>query len=290
MGLTMAENANINEPLVDVVVNDPIPAPGADDQKPIPTEGEAPPEAVTETTEQQEAKKQSKFQRRLDRQKAGRVAAETEARLLREQLAKLEAQKQTQPQESGEPKRDDFPDYEAYLRAVTKWEVGQETDKRLKAEREERQKQERGREQQGRSAVEQEKIAKGWAERETAFQKAQKDYLEVVTPYVEEDLGHLSDAARRAIVESEFGPQVLHHLATNPEVAEAIAELSPYRQVAELGKLEVNMKPVAKKASNAPAPITPVKAGRSASPGLSENDSQAEYEAKRKAQQARWAR
>jgi len=287
----MAENGNTTGVVVDERAISPSlidatpPAPGADDKKPIPTEGEAPPETAAETTEQQEAKRQSKFQRRLDRQKSARVAAETELRLTKERLAQLEAQK-APSQDAGEPKREDFQDYEAYLRAVTKHDAAAETSKALKAEREANQ----SRERRERDATGQDKLAKSWTERETAYQAEKKDYLEAVTPYVEEDLGHLSDGARRAIIESDLGPQLLHHLATNPDDHERIADLSPVRQVAELGKLEVTMKPVAKKASNAPAPITPVKAGRSASPGFSENDSQAEYEAKRKAQQARWAR
>ena len=270
----MAENGNTTGVVVDEraippsLIDATPPAPGADDKKPIPTEGEAPPETAAETTEQQEAKRQSKFQRRLDRQKSARVAAETELRLTKERLAQLEAQK-APTQDTGEPKREDFQDYEAYLRAVTKHDAAAETSKALKAEREANQ----SRERRERDATGQDKLAKSWTERETAYQAEKKDYLEAVTPYVEEDLGHLSDGARRAIIESDLGPQLLHHLATNPDDHERIADLSPVRQVAELGKLEVTMKPVAKKASNAPAPITPVKAGRSASSGFSENDS-----------------
>ena len=88
--MTNEGNESISGTGIEVpAVTDPIPsqpAPGADEQKPIPTEAEDTSE-VAETTEQQEAKKQSKFQRRLDRQKSARVAAETETRLLREQLA-----------------------------------------------------------------------------------------------------------------------------------------------------------------------------------------------------------
>lgn len=283
----MAENQTIVENVEGAVTPPAQPAPGADDQKPnLPPEGEAPPEAVTETTEQQEAKRQSKFQRRLDRQKSARVAAETELRLTKERLAQLEAQPKSQQPDSGEPKREAYQDYESYLRAVTKYDAEQVTTKQLKAEREDRQ----SREQHSRATASQEKLAKDWSEREISFQAASKDYTEVVTPFVEEELGQFSDVARRAIVESEVGPQVLYHLAKNPDEAERIADLSPVRQVAELGKLEAKMPAVARKTSTAPAPIKPVASGRTASHGLSENDSQAEYEAKRKTQGARWAR
>lgn len=262
------------------------PAPPAEDQKGTPPEGEAPPEVAAETTEQQQAKQRSKFQRRLDRQKSARVAAETEARLLREQLAKLEGQSTPKQQDSAEPKREAFESYEDYLRAVAKYDAEQATDKRIKADRE----------AQGRAAEtskaegEQKRLATEWNERERAFQSATKDYLEAVTPYLEEELGQLSEAARRAIVESEVGPQLLHHLATNPEAHESIAELSPLRQVAELGKLEINMKPAAKRTSSAPPPAKTVTPGRSAGQGYSDNMSDAEYREWRKSQGATWAR
>lgn len=289
---TEIENANVPASLIDR----DEPAPAADDKKapPAATDETADPAApAAETTEQQEARKQSKFQRRLQRQRDRAVAAETETRLLREQKAQLEAKLQSQqPGETGEPKRDQFEDYEAYLRAVAKYDAAQETAKGLKADREERQ----GKERQTNDAKWQERAAKDWAERETAFQAATKDYVETVTPFVEEELGSFSDGARRLIVESELGPQLLHHLATHPEVAERIADLSPVRQVAELGKVEGTLSPEPaakpKSTTKAPAPPTPTNGGRSASPGYSENMTDAEYEAWRIATgpRPRWAR
>jgi len=293
------------------VVNEPIPsskppADGAEGQKPTPDaddegakpaakEGDATPEAEAPATpEQQEQKKQSKFQRRLDRQKAARVAAETEARMLREQIAKLEAAKAAPPADTGEPKRNDIDpatgqeyDYETYLRRLAKWEAKQAASTELKSERDERAKAEGSKSK----AAAQEELAKNWTEREKAFQAATKDYADVVTPYLEDGLGDLSDVARMAIAESELGPQLLHHLAQNDEVAERIAGLSPTRQVAELGKLEASMAaPPAKKAPSAPPPISGVKGNASAVQGYRENMSDEEYRAMRKAQGARWAR
>src|SRR3712207_3386793 len=96
-------------PLIDV--DEPVtPAPAAEDQKAIPAATDENAEAVAETPEQQEAKRQSRTQRRFERQKTARIQAETEARLLREQNARLEAQLRqsgSQP-DSGEPKREQF--------------------------------------------------------------------------------------------------------------------------------------------------------------------------------------
>lgn len=286
--MTEAENEDKNGTgIVEQVVSDPIPpepAPGAEEQKPIPAATDENAEVV-ETPEQQEAHKQSKFQRRLDRQKSARVAAETETRLLREQLAKLEAQ--SKPAGPAEPQLDQFETLADYNRAVAKHEAQQIVDKALKADHETRSQQEN----QSRVTASEGQIAKDWQEREAAFQAQNKDYQDVVMSLVDDgEIASLSEVARRSILESEVGPQVLYHLARNPEDAERIAELSPARQVAELGKLELKMSPVVRKTSAAPAPIKTVSQGRSAAQGYSDNWSDAEYREWRKGHGARWAR
>lgn len=264
------------------------PAPGAEEQKPnLPPEGEAPPETQEETTEQQEAKRQSKFQRRLDRQKTARIEAETRAKIAEERLAKLEAQSKPQ-QGSDEPKEADFQDYTQYTRALAKWEAQQV----LKADREESAKAREGKEKQQQANAGTEKVAKAWAERESSFQAANKDYIEVVTPFADEELQTLSKDARMAIVESDVGPALLHHLAKlandDPAAFERIADMSPVRQIAELGKLETKLTMPAKRTTNAPAPASPVGARASGQkdPGKMTDS---EYKAWRKSQGARWA-
>lgn len=272
----------------DAVVGAPIPpAPGAEEQKPNPPpEGEAPPEAAEETTEQAEAKRQSRFQRRLDRQKAGRVAAETEARLLRERVAELEERQKRQP-DTGEPAQKDGESLEDYADRLADFRAEKKREAERKTEREQRQQQE-GR---AKATADQEKLAREWTEREKAFEAETKDYQKVVTAYLDGDIEALSDQARRAILESEVGPGLLHHLATHPDVADRIADLSPMRQVIELGKLEDGIKvPAPKKTSSAPAPANTVKPGQSAGSGYRENMSEAEYREWRKGQGARWAR
>jgi len=284
---------HVVEPLIDV---DPPakPAPAAEEQKTDTVEGEAPPKTEVETTEQQEAHKQSKFQRRLERQKTARIQAETRAQIAEERLAKFEAQSKQQPE--GEPKRNDIDpetgepyDYDVFLRRVSRWEARQVGIEERKAEREARQ----GQEKQTQLTEQQRKLADTWLEREKQFQTSTKDYGDVVKPFVDspEGLGAFSDMARTAMIESELGPQLLHYLASNEDVSERIADLSPPQQVKELGKLEVKLStPVPKKTSSAPAPPTPVSQGRSAPAGYSENMSDTEYAAWRKTQGARWAR
>jgi hypothetical protein len=257
------------------------PAPGAEEQKPETGAADETAQPEQETTEQQEQRKQSKFQRRLDRQKTARIQAETERDLLKAEIAKRDAQSNQQPKNDGEPKREQFEDYESYLRAVAKYDAKQETAATLKADREAQSK--------NKPDAGKEKLAKDWVEREKTFQAATKDYETTVAPFIEEDLGSFAFEARQAILESEVGPNLLHYLATHSDDADRISGLSSVRQVAELGKLEIKVSAAPKKTTTAPAPITPVNGGKTSSKDV-EKMSNDEYRAFRKTQGARWAR
>jgi len=266
-------------PLIDV---DP-PAPAAEAQK---TDGDTEQgETAQETTEQVEEKKQSKFQRRLERQKTARIQAETRAQIAEERLAKLEAQSQANP-EPGEPKREQFEDYESYLRAATRYEAQKVTDERLQAARQESQRAQ----QEGRRSEGQAQVAQEWVKREAEFIKTTPDYLETVTPFVEEELGSLSMPARQAIV--ELGPEILFKLATDTTgLVDKIAAMSPVRQVAELGKLDKAADvPTPKRESSAPAPITPNRSSTTPVKSFRENGSQSDYRAFAKAHGSKWVR
>lgn len=275
----------------ETIVESNEPATVADEPKTEP-EGEvaeAKPEgeqvaASVETPEQQEAKKQSKFQRRLDRHKAAAIEAQTEARLLRERIAALEAA-QAPKEQDGEPKQEQFEDYNAYVKALARYEAKQEAAATLKAESEKSAKSAK----QETAQQSERKIAEGWVKREREFEAATEDYKDVVTPFVEEELGTFSEGARRLLVESEVGPGLLYHLAKNPDDVERISELSPMRQIVELGKMEDKMQRPAKAVSKAPEPITPVPAGISGSKDPSKM-SISEYKAFMKANGSRYVR
>lgn len=101
----------------------------------------------------------------------------------------------------------------------------------------------------------------------------------------------ISMSMAEAIVDSDQAGKLSLHLIAHPDEAARIAALSPARQAAEIGKLEVKLQTVAaKKPSNAPSPITPVGAkGSSVSTNLYDpklaNDAEA-WIAARRAQKA----
>ena len=108
----------------------------------------------------------------------------------------------------------------------------------------------------------------------------------------------VSDAVKEAILESDVGPQILYHLASNDDIAEKFSNLSDAKALRELGRLEalfekteskedLEDKPVAQK-SKAPAPIQPLKATSAASDTPIGSDGQfhgtyAQWKASRKA-------
>lgn len=66
-----------------------------------------------------------------------------------------------------------------------------------------------------------------------------------------------------AIKESDVGPDLAYHLASNPDEAQRIASLTPHSQIRELGKLEAKLSapttPQPKLVSSAPDPIPSVR-------------------------------
>lgn len=213
------------------------------------------PEQVAAAAEEKEKARQA-YKRREERKQFKRsVELETENRLLRERLQSEKPAATTTP---AEPKRDDFPDYEAYLDARADWRADQKLEARLKSERESRQ----GQERQNQSAANQQKQVADWTKREKEFSATAKDYDDIATAFVDDEIGQFSNEARAAIV--ELGPQMLYYLAKNPKVADSIKELSELAQVRELGRLEDKLKPVeGKKNSDAPAPAKPNPQGKS---------------------------
>lgn len=297
--MTIEENSGTSTAELEVSAQQP--APGADDKKPTVPASDADeqnPEAQ-ETPEQQEAKRESRRARSNARKAQALADARAEAKLLREDRdrlnAKLEAQSKTQT-ETGEPQRNGVNPktgteytFEEYLEARADWRADQRVDSRLKTEREAQQ----GKEKQQQEKAGTEKVAKAWAERETSFQTTTKDYESVVTPFLDDELSKLSSQARKLIVESDVGPGLLYQLAkladSNSDEFDRIADLSPERQIVELGKLEGKVSGTAKKTTSAPAPANTTSGGRTASKDLAKM-TQAEYEEHRKTQGARWAR
>lgn len=97
---------------------------------------------------------------------------------------------------------------------------------------------------------------------------------------------------------SEVGPDVAYYLGSNPSEASKIADLPPFLQAKEIGRLEAKLlsNPPVKKSTTAPPPIAPVTARGTKSPAYDTTDprsvktmSTSEWiEADRRRQIAKW--
>lgn len=155
-------------------------------------------------------------------------------------------------------------DYRQYLRSLSAWSGRQEA-KRIQREASEQTQKQR-----------QEEAARKAAETYHArVAKAREKYPDYDDKVYSESVPFTRPMAD-AISESEFGPDVAYHLASNPEEFSRIAALPPRSQIMELGYLTHQFRQAAKpdapkpQVSQAPKPIRPIGGGGgSPAPGAS---------------------
>lgn len=207
-------------------------------------------------------KKWRTAERERDYEKNKRLEVEKE---LRELKAKTPA--------GDKPKREDFEDEDKYIEALTDWKV----ESKLNAKLADTAKEVKEDEDKQVAAEIQEKVDEVT---ERGISK-HDDYEEVV--FVK-DLA-LNQVMLDAILESDISEDILYFLGKNPDVSADIYKMKPLKAAKEIGKIEDRLvaesskgplkeekkeekkedkkdevKPVVKKTTNAPEPITPVKA------------------------------
>lgn len=210
-----------------------------------------------DTPAEQPKKKSGGFQKRIDR-------------LTRENYeirAKLESFSNAAPTDE-EPKRDAFEDLESYHRALARHEAKQALREEQKVQQEEQRKVSARQAQEQRSST--------WESHVEKISEAFEDGEDVLESFLNEVSLH--PFALDAIIESEHGGRLAYELGKDEKLAAKIGKLSPARQAIEIGKLEAKIasEPV-KKASSAPAPITPITGKGGGDTGLGENLSTAEW-------------
>ena len=229
---------------------------------------ESEPEAEKEATE--ERKPNPKLEKRFSELTKQREAARQEAQREREAREALEArlaalEQSSQPQKASvepedEPQPHQFSDAFEYAKALAEFTA----EKALK---------ERDRQEVERKAAEErQKVMDAWAQKVEAAKAELPDFDDMIQS---SDVV-VTDPVRDAILESDIGPQILYHLAENPEIAEKLAKASVSSALRQLGKLEAKLekaveeqpekqpsKPVVKK-SNAPEPIKPLRGSSAA--------------------------
>lgn len=222
-------------------------------------------EEVRKLRDDDAARIRNKLERKLERQ---RIEAETRQQVMQEV-------KQTQEIPKDKPSSDQFQTYDAYLEALADWKAEAKFAEVQNRQREQTAKQAEQEELRTRQEKQSDLLRNGEAKYE--------DFEEKVTS----DKHVYSQPAYLAILESDISHDLIYHLASNPEEAEAISKLSPYAQAKEIGKLEdkLSSKPP-KQISKAPDPIKPVTAGK-ANDGKISDDLPIDEWMKRRAKESR---
>jgi hypothetical protein len=182
-------------------------------------------------------KRITKLERKMERQ---RIESETRVKILSEQ------QQQPAPK-AVKPKAEDFEDYGEFLEVLADYKADEKISQR-EAER-----------QQAEAEKSQKAEIERQSERRRSLMESGELKYEDFEDVVNTSKLRIAEPAYLAILESEISADLVYHLAKDPVEAERIANLSPYAQAKEIGKIEEKLsakQPIKK--SDAPKPISPV--------------------------------
>lgn len=238
--------------------------------------------AALEATEV-EKKSGNGFKKRVDKLNARLSEKDKEILRLQTELSGKQAADKTEPlkqaakakSENDEPSADDFTDHIAYVKALTRWEVGQ-TNKANETKSKEAQ-----------AVTEWRKTISDHETRVDAFEADHADFAEKM-----KSIGDIpvNLAVQDAILRSENGPELMYALANHREEYERIAELPHLEAARELGKFEAKYvssdSPTETKTittSKAPLPLKTVSAKSS---GAQKSPDAMEYQEYKKWRQA----
>lgn len=194
-------------------------------------------------------------------------------------IAQLQGARDPAKAATPKPTPDDYEDYGEYVEALTDWKADERETQRADTA--------------ATTAATDAANARNteWGAKVAAITESLPDYAEVAGKSEIE----IRDFVVDAIMDADRGPELVYHLAQNPDVAARLNDMSPARAAIELGKIEATLgepaapaeaAPPAKKTTTAPAPITPVKPGATTSKDPAKMG-QAEYNEWRKGQLGR---
>ena len=209
---------------------------------------------VESESEKTEDKKPSGFARRMAKHEAELEAARLESEYWKQEAMKAAVSQKPSQTAPSKQSRLDFNSDDEWL------------EHRLNEEREKLKK-----EVSETAALEShlKKLESSYLQQVEAAKKELKDWDEVVAS-AQESGWQMPASAAQFCVESPVGAKIAYHYAKNEEAFEKFLQLSPTRQIAELGKLEdklsVKAAPQIKKVSSAPAPLADTKGSGSSVP------------------------
>ena len=233
----------------------------------IPSEPVAEEEQLSEPIAEEEAdeaeKPKDKLEKRFSKVTKRAQEAEAKAEQLEARLRELEARAnpQTIAQTANvddKPQASQFNDAFEYAEALAEWSAEKALKDRDIAE------------SQRKAEEERNKVLQSWNEKVDKAKKEMPDFNDIVSS----STVVVSDAIRDAILESDVGPQILYQIASDDDYAESLTKMPAIKALKEIGRLEAKFeaeleakpKKEAKTVSQskAPAPISPLKGGKSA--------------------------
>jgi hypothetical protein len=223
------------------------------------------PEAKEEAKKQDPEKSREKLNKRFDKVSKRAQESEAKAAQLEKELQELKARVNPQQQQEqkpvvyeGKPRADQFNDAYEYAEALAEWSAENALLRR-------------DAEEAGRKAQEAEaKKIESWNKK---LEKAKEDLPDFDRIVQSSDV-IVSDEIKKAILESDVGPQVLYALASDEVFARKLTEMDSVKALKEIGKLEAKFEakevktPKADKqkaivsGSKAPEPIRPLSGGK----------------------------
>jgi hypothetical protein len=231
------------------------------------TEPVAQEEQLSEPTAEEEAteaeKPKDKLEKRFSKVTKRAQDAEAKAEQLEARLREVEARANPQTiaqtaNVNDKPQAGQFDDAFEYAEALAEWSAEKALKDRDIAE------------SQRKAEEERNKVLKSWNDKVDKAKTEMPDFNDIVSS----STVVVSDAIRDAILESDVGPQILYQIASDDDYAESLTSMSAIKALKEIGRLEAKFeaeletkpKAVAKTVSQskAPAPISPLKGGKSA--------------------------
>ena len=232
-----------------------------DSEPAVEAQAESELEAENEAEVTDKPKQNPKLEKRFSELTKRAKQAEADKANLEARLQELESKQAPAPVQvdpvSEKPQASQFNDAFEYAEALAEWSAEKALEQRDIQE------------QQRKVEEQRNEVIKSWSQK---LEKA-KANLPDFDDMVASSNVQVRDEVRDAILESDVGPEILYHLASNDEYAEQFAAMPSGKALKELGKLEVQFErkeaqpeksePVAR--SKAPAPIKPLTAGKGTS-------------------------
>ena len=232
-----------------------------DSEPAVEAQAESEPEAEQEAEVTDKPKQNPKLEKRFSELTKRAKQAEADKANLEARLQELESRQTPAPQQvdpvSEKPQASQFNDAFEYAEALAEWSAEKALEQRDIQE------------QQRKVDEQRNEVIKSWSAKLEAAKADIPDFDDMVAS----SNVQVRDEVRDAILESDVGPQILYHLASDDDYASKLAAMPTNKALKELGKLEVQFErkeapveksePVAR--SKAPAPIKPLTAGKGTS-------------------------